>query len=161
MRRLVLLALPIALAGCGASNPALIPQSNASALQQQADQIQSACDAGHKTDARAAIDQARQQIAALPTTVDPHLKANLNDWLNHISSRVSHDCAGAATATPTATPTETAAPTETPTETKTPTPSPTPTPTSTPTSTPTATPTATATETGTPNPGGGAPGPGQ
>src|SRR5690242_12945127 len=109
MRRLVLLALPIALAACGQSNPALIPQSNASALQQTADQIQSACDAGHRTDAQNAVDQAKAQIGALPTSVSNQLVDNLNGWLKQIQDRIDHDCKGAqATATPTATATATA-----------------------------------------------------
>jgi hypothetical protein len=159
MKRLVLLALPLALAACGKSNPALIPQSNASALQQTADRIASACADGDRSGARSAISDARQQIEALPRRVSTRLKGNLGDWVDQISRRINDSCQAAATATPSETATETATPTETPTETATP--SATKTPTATPTETPTqtATATATATATTTPDTGGGVPAP--
>ena len=153
MKRLALLALPIVVAACGQTNPDLIPQSNASALQRTADRIGTACSNGDRTEARAAVQDARQQIDALPRAVDSGLKTNLNDWIDQISSRLSDDCKGEATPTPTETPTE--SPTETPTATSTSTPTSTPTPTETPTPTDTATPSPTPTDTSTPDTGGG------
>ena len=127
MKRLVLLALPIVLAACGQTNPALIPQSNAQALSSTADRVAEACAKGDRTEARSAVRDARQQIDALPRKVSSRLKDNLNEWVDQISGRISDDCQGEATPTPTDSPTE--APTETAT------------------ATPTATPTATATPT--------------
>src|ERR1700742_530382 len=118
MKRLLLLALGIVLAACGQTNPDLIPQSNATALQRTADRVADACAKGNRTDARSAIADARQQIDALPRTVDASLKANLGDWVDQISGRITDDCKGDATPEPSATPTETAAPTETATPTE-------------------------------------------
>ena len=146
MRRwLPLLGLVLALAGCGKTNPHLLPQDSADALKATADRIQSACDAHDRSTARDEVHNAQREIAELPAEVSTSLKANLNDWITHIGSRLSKDCR--AQATPTPTQTQTATPTETPTETSTPTPSATATPTATATATPTATATATATAT--------------
>jgi cell pole-organizing protein PopZ len=156
MKRLLLLALPIVMVACGQTNPELIPQSNAQALNQTADRIASACAGGDRTEARSAIRDARQQIDALPRQVSADLKTNLDDWVSQISGRIGQDCQGEATPEPTesatAAPTESAAPTETATPTASPTA----------TATETATPTVTQapTETATPNTSGGVPAPG-
>jgi hypothetical protein len=147
----------VVLAGCGQTNPELIPQSNADALKQAADQVASACASGDRSKARAAVSDARQQIDALPRTVNASLKTNLSEWVKQISGGIG-DCQGAATPTPTAT--DTAAPTETATPTDTATPTATATPTDTPTPTPTPTPTDTPAPTETPAGTGGVPAPG-
>ncbi len=155
MKRLVLLALPIVLVACGQTNPELIPQSNAQALNSKADQIADACASGNRSEARQAIREARQLVDSLPRKVNAELKTNLGDWLTQINKGVG-DCQGEATPEPTES--ATAAPTETATATETATP--TPTATSTPTPTPTATVTQAPTDTATPNQGGGVPAPG-
>src|SRR3954470_1104927 len=141
----------VSLAGCGRTNPALIPQSNADALQQTADRIAAACSSEDRSEARAQIQNAEQEIQALPRAVDDKLVANLEDWVNHIQSRIGTDCRAEATPTPTATATETGTPPEPPTEAATATPTETATPTATATATPTATATAAPTDTATPN----------
>jgi outer membrane biosynthesis protein TonB len=152
MRLLVILVVAV-LAGCGQSNPKLIPKSNAQALLATADKIQAACSSEDRSEARAQIRAAERQLDQLPRAVDPKLKQNLRDWIDRIQSRITDDCR----ATETPTPTDTA--TETPTPTDTATPTDTPTPTSTPTATPTAAPTEAPTEppadTATPVPGAG------
>jgi predicted small lipoprotein YifL len=149
MRRwLPLLGLVLALAGCGQTNPHLLPQDSASALKATADRIQQACDAHDRSTARDEIRNAEREIQELPDEVSKSLTANLQQWVDHIQGRLTQDCR--AQSTPTPTPTETATPTETPTETATPTPTETATPTPTPTETPTPTATATATATTTP-----------
>jgi hypothetical protein len=149
MRRLTLLVLAVAaLAGCGQSNPDLIPAGNAEAMQQTADRIAEACSNEDRTEARAQIRLAQREIDGLPRRVDRELKQNLQDWIDQIQSRITEDCR--AEATPTQTPTETATetPTETPTETatETPTETATETPTEAPTEAPTEVPTAAPTE---------------
>ncbi len=130
MRRVLLLVLGLAAAlaaGCGQSNPELIPQANAEALQQTADNIQAACEAEDRSEARAQVRLARREVDALPRGVDGELKQNLEAWIEHVEDRISRDCRAEETPTPspdeTATPDETAAPTETataePTETAT------------------------------------------
>jgi predicted small lipoprotein YifL len=150
MRRLLpLLVLVLAgLAGCGKTNPALLPQSDADALKATADRIQAACDAHDRSMARDEIRKAEREIKDLPAKVSNRLADNLQEWVDHIQTRLSDDCRARAESTPT--PTETATPTPTPTETATPTPTPTKTSTPTPTPTETATPTPTATATATP-----------
>jgi hypothetical protein len=149
MRWIPLLVLVLAVAGCGKTNKALLPQANADALKATADRIQAACDAKDRSTARAEVRNAEREIKELPDSVSVRLETNLQDWIDHIQSRLGHDCRARAARTPA--PTETSAPTETPTSTprstSTPTPSPSPTPTATETPTASATPTATATPT--------------
>jgi outer membrane biosynthesis protein TonB len=162
MRRLPLLGVLVVavLAGCGQSNPDLIPQSNAKALQATADKITDACSSEDRSEARAQIRSAQRQIDQLPRAVDAKLKKNLQAWIDRIESRIPDDCRTEATPTPTEeatetpTPTETATetPTETPTETATPTPTATATPTATPTEAPTEAPTEPPADTATPAP---------
>jgi predicted small lipoprotein YifL len=155
MRWIPILGLVLALAGCGKSNPHLLPQDSADALKATADRIQQACDAQDRSTARDEIRNAEREIKQLPDGVSVALKTNLQQWIDHIQGRLTQDCR--AQATPTPTPTQTATPTETPTQTATPTPTPTQTATPTPTPTETATPTATPTATTTPGNGGATP----
>ncbi len=76
--------LAVVLAGCGQSNPELIPQSNADALTATADKIQAACDAADRTVARNEVRNAEREIDALPSTVDSQLRANLQAWIDRI-----------------------------------------------------------------------------
>ena len=88
MRRLPLLVLVVAvLAGCGQSNPDLIPQSNADALAQTADRIEQACSDFDRSEARAQIRSANRQIDQLPNAVDAKLKQNLQEWVDRIEAR--------------------------------------------------------------------------
>ena len=88
------------LAGCGQSNPELIPQANADTLQQTADNIQAACEADDRSEARAQIRLALREIDALPRTVDSELKQNLEAWIEQIRERIPRDCRAEATPTP-------------------------------------------------------------
>src|SRR4051794_41813886 len=138
MRRLFapLVILAAVLAGCGQSNPKLIPQSNADALTVTADKIQAACSAEDRTVARREIRNAEREIDALPSRVDADLRKNLQDWIDQIQSRISSDCkSDEATPTPTDTPEETETPTATETATGTETAAPTETATAAPTDT--------------------------
>ena len=111
MGRLLLLALVVAaLAGCGKSNPELIPASNAEALTQTADRIQQACTDEDRSEARDQVELAQREIDGLPRDVDPDLKQNLRDWIDHIESRIGADCKSEATPTPTAADTATPTP---------------------------------------------------
>jgi outer membrane biosynthesis protein TonB len=157
MRRLTLLVLAVAaLAGCGQSNPKLIPAGNAEAMQRTADRITQACSNEDRTEARAQVRLAQREIEGLPRAVDPDLKRNLQDWIDQIQSRITEDCRAEATPTPTVeeapTETPTEPPTQTPTETPTqaPTEAPTQAPTEAPTEAPTAAPTEAPTEVPTP-----------
>ncbi|MDP9293716.1 MAG: hypothetical protein M3O90_04690 [Actinomycetota bacterium] len=124
----------VLLTGCGRENPRLIPQTRAQALTDAVDQIAQRTDAEDCTGAQRAVQQARGQVAELPRRVDAKLRANINDWLNHIADEVPKDCKPAPEETPTAT--KTPDKTETPTPTATETPDKTETPTPTPTETP-------------------------
>jgi len=151
MRRLPLLVLVVAvLAGCGQSNPDLIPESNAQALQETAQKLQAACTAADRSEARAQVRSARRQLDQLPRAVDSRLKQNLEDWIDRIQSRITADCQAEETATPEPTETETPAATETPTPTATATETATPTATATATAAPTEAPTEAPVDTATP-----------
>src|SRR3954468_18806743 len=80
------------LAGCGQSNPELIPQANAETLQSTADRVQAACEKADRSAARAQIRLAQREIDALPRTVDPDLKKNLEAWIEQINDRIARDC---------------------------------------------------------------------
>jgi septum formation inhibitor MinC len=127
-----LLALVAAavLAGCGQSNPKLIPTSDADQLTAAVDQIQEACTSGDAAKVHTLVSDAGHRVSELPRRTDRNLKKNMNDWLAQIDSRADRDCRPEETPTPTPTPTatETPTPTETPTATETPTPSATATP---------------------------------
>jgi hypothetical protein len=147
MRRVPPLVLGILVvvlaAGCGRTNRALIPSSNAQAMQNTADKIAAACAAHDRSTAYAELHNADHEVNALPSSTSVRLQRNLKEWLGQIHSRVSSECAPEKTPTPS--PTETAAPTSTPTPS--PTPSAAPTQTATATATATAAPTDTATAT--------------
>jgi hypothetical protein len=154
-RRAPLLALAAAAvlaAGCGQSNPKLIPQANADQLTASVDQITQACSDGDAAAVRTKVSEAETLVSELPRSTDSALRQNIRDWLQQIDSRADRDCKAQETPTPTPSATET--PTPAPTETATPTP--------TETATPTPTPTATAVPpaaTATPDSGGGVPAP--
>jgi hypothetical protein len=134
MRRRTALRVALALAaatlvaGCGQTNPRLIPQDRSDTLVASVDRIESACASGNADEAQAQLSEAKLQVNELPRAVDDRLQQNLLDWLNQIGRRLDNDCKAdeTPTATPTATetpaPTETATPepTETPTATETP-----------------------------------------
>ena len=151
---LALAALAAPVAGCGQDNSRnLIPAANAETLVASVDRIEAACADSDVSAARAAVDDAKAQIAELPQRVDDRLEANMSEWLNRIERRLERDCK--AEETPTPTPTETAEPT--PTETATPTPTETATPTPTVEPEPTEVPTEVPPDEGD---GGGVPAPG-
>jgi outer membrane biosynthesis protein TonB len=134
----LLLAAP-ALAGCGAEeNPRLLSQADADALLQRIDEAEAAVSDGRCNAARTALNEAADQVDALPERTSDGLRRNLADWLSHARGEVSDACEEEPDDTPTPEPTAT----ETPEETATPeeTPSPEPTPTATPEETPTETP---------------------
>ena len=137
--RSLLLAAGISalLAGCGSSNDELLPQGDADTLSSLVAEAGSASAAGECDTAARRVREAQQQLDGLPRATSGRLKANLQEWLEHLDGQIGEQCSAEPSPTPTATATATAAPTETPT------PTPTPTATATPTPTPTPTPTAT------------------
>src|SRR3954453_13520275 len=112
-----LVLLAAVLAGCGQSNPKLIPQSNADALTATADKIQAACEAQDRAVVRREVRNAKREIDALPSKVDARLRDNLQAWVERIQSRSPTDCKPEETPTPSPEETATAAPTETETAT--------------------------------------------
>jgi hypothetical protein len=148
MRRVLplVVAATVFLAGCGQSNPELIPQSSAEDMIAAADQITPACEASDRSTVRRQLRVIQREIDGLPRATDAALKENLQAWADRLEERVTRDCADEEpeeTPTPTETPTETATPEETPTETATPEDTPTAEPTQAPTEEPTAAPTQT------------------
>jgi hypothetical protein len=149
---LALAAAAVLAAGCGQSNPKLIPQANADQLTASVDEITQACSNGDAQAVHTKVTETETLVNELPRKTDRALRQNIRDWLGQIDSRADRDCK--ATASPTPTPSETPTPTPSPTETPTPTATESPTPTPTPTATDTP-PAATAT----PDNGGGVPAP--
>ena len=101
---LALAALAAPVAGCGQENSRnLIPAANAETLVASVDRIEAACADSDVSAARAAVDDAKAQIAELPQRVDDRLEANMSEWLNRIERRVERDCKAEETPTPTPT----------------------------------------------------------
>ena len=96
----VLLAA-LLLAGCGQSNPALIPQSDADDLANTVDAVPGAVRSGDCEAARETVQQARGQVNDLPARVSDRLKRNLRQWLNHLDQEVVDTCEPATEETPT------------------------------------------------------------
>ena len=139
-RTLLLAAgLSALLAGCGSSDDELLPQGDADTLASLVAEAGSASAAGECDTATRRVREAQQQLDGLPRATSRALKANLQEWLEHLDGQIGEQCS----AEPSPTPTPTATATPTPTETATPTPTPTATPTPTPTATATPAPTAT------------------
>ena len=149
---LALAAAALLAAGCGQTNPKLIPQSNADALTASVDRITQACSSGDAPAVHTQVDKTKALVNSLPRRVDNGLQTNLNEWLQHIDDRADRDCKPDASPTPSAT--DTPSPTPSPTETPSPTPSPTETP------SPTPSPSATPAPTTTPDTSGGVTAPG-
>ena len=121
---LALAALAAPAVGCGQDNSRnLIPSANAEQLVAAVDRIGAACSDNDVGQARAAVAEAKAEIARLPPRVDDGLEQNMTEWVNRIDRRLERDCEAAEEETPTPTPeaTEEPAPTETPTPTPTPT----------------------------------------
>jgi hypothetical protein len=156
------------LASCGGGGKGLIPVTNAGPLQSDFDAIAQAVSTGDCSATASALRQARADLRALPSTVDPGLRNRLSQGVANLDSRAPSACQQAQTTASTqstaSAPTTTA--TSTPTTTSTTT---TPPPTTSSSTTTTAPPPTTSTPTttsappagGTPAPNGGAAAPGQ
>jgi len=100
------------LVACGASSSQLIPAGNAGPLQSDFDAIASSVKGGDCTATKQGVQQAQQDLAALPGTVNPQLLQTLTTGVHTLAARAGTECklnAGTAPATngQTSTPTQT------------------------------------------------------
>jgi hypothetical protein len=103
-------------AGCGGSGAGLLTGSQASALQNQLNQVSSALSAGHCADVQTATRNLAGQVSDLPSTVNANLRQALSSEANQVNSLSVSQCHPATTTTTTSsTPTTTATTTTTPT----------------------------------------------
>ena len=110
------LSLAVAfVAGCGGSGTGLLTGSQASALQDQLNQVSSALSAGHCADVQAATRSLANQVASLPDTVSSSLRQALTGEANQVSSLSVTQChpATSTSTTPATTPTTTSTTTPT------------------------------------------------
>src|SRR5882757_7524039 len=123
MRRAVaiLLALSLGLSSaflvaCGDRNK-LLPQSDASAINDKLDSVASAVAAHNCTTVQDAVNAAERQAQSLPSTIDSKLQATLQANLEHVASVAQAACARSTQTTPktTSTPTTPTTPTTEPT----------------------------------------------
>ncbi|HTX31445.1 MAG TPA: hypothetical protein VMD09_08660 [Solirubrobacteraceae bacterium] len=141
--------------GCGGSGAGLLTGSQASALQNQLNQVSSALGAGHCADVQTATRSLAGQVASLPGTVNANLRQALISEANQVINLSDSQCHPVSTTTTTqSTPTTTATTTTTPTTHTTTTTTTTTNTNTTPTNTNT-TPATTTTTTGTNSGGGG------
>ena len=98
MRRAVaiLLALSLGLSSaflvaCGDRNK-LLPQSDASAINDKLDSVASAVAAHNCTTVQDAVNAAERQAQSLPGNVDPKLQATLQANLEHVATRAQAAC---------------------------------------------------------------------
>ena len=89
------------LVACGDRND-LIPQSNADAIKQQVDSVESAAAARQCEQAKRAVLRAQREGERLPDEVDRKLRANVDDALARLGAVVQRTCTQTRT-TPTQT----------------------------------------------------------
>ena len=92
-----------ALVACGGSNSdKLIPSRDAQALKRYADRVGTAVGQQDCAEAQTDVARAIKRIGALPATVDPDLRANLEEGFNNLARQAEAKCQGTTTeATPT------------------------------------------------------------
>ncbi len=105
------------LVACGTSgSSALLTRSNADQLKADFDAVQSAVTSGGcGQNVKNAVAQARNDLAALPATLDPNLRKALADGVNTLGSRAPIECQQQTTQTTVTTNTNTNTTTSTPT----------------------------------------------
>src|SRR4051794_35232148 len=100
----ILLALSLGLSSaflvaCGDRNK-LLPQSDASAINDKLDSVSSAVAAHNCTTVQDAVNAAERQAQSLPTTVDPKLQATLQANLEHVATVAQAACTQSTQTTP-------------------------------------------------------------
>jgi hypothetical protein len=100
----ILLALSLGLSSaflvaCGDRNK-LLPQSDASAINDKLDSVSSAVAAHNCTTAQDAVNAAERQAQSLPTTIDPKLQATLQANLEHVATVAQSACTQSTQTTP-------------------------------------------------------------
>jgi DNA primase len=100
----ILLALSLGLSSaflvaCGDRNK-LLPQSDASAINDKLDSVSSAVAAHNCTTVQDAINAAERQAQSLPNTVDPKLQATLQANLEHVATVAQTACTQSTQTTP-------------------------------------------------------------
>ncbi|HEU4979140.1 MAG TPA: hypothetical protein VFT42_09625 [Solirubrobacteraceae bacterium] len=99
--------------GCGTTNRHLIPSGASGALQNDFQRVANAVDAGHCQAAAQAVQDAYNDYANLPTTVDPRLRRRLKDGIDNLARRAPAQCTQAQTQPQTVTTETTTTQTET------------------------------------------------
>jgi cell division septation protein DedD len=80
------------LVACGASSTQLIPAGDAGHLQTDFDAIASSVQGGDCAATRHGVQQAQQDLAALPGTVSPRLLATLTTGVHTLAARAGTEC---------------------------------------------------------------------
>ena len=95
------------LVACGASSSQLIPAGNAGPLQSDFDAIASSVRGGDCVATKQGVQQAQQDLAALPGTVNARLLATLTTGVRTLAARAGTECRQNAAALTTSVPTQT------------------------------------------------------
>jgi hypothetical protein len=95
------------LAGCGSGSKALIPTANAGLLQNDFANVEQFVAAGNCTKARGWIASAQRHLAALPSTVNAGLLAQLRAGVADLATSAQNECAQNATTSTSSTTTQT------------------------------------------------------
>ncbi|HWH13041.1 MAG TPA: hypothetical protein VG165_18105 [Solirubrobacteraceae bacterium] len=90
------------LVACGSGTSPLIPAGNAGPLQSDFDAVQSSVQSGDCTQTKTEVQKTRQDLAALPGTVNPQLLETLTTGVQTLAARAATECrqnAGSSTTT--------------------------------------------------------------
>jgi hypothetical protein len=110
------------LVACGSGSSSLIPAGDAGPLQSDFDAVQSSVQSGDCTQTKTEVQKTRQDLAALPGTINPQLLETLTTGVGTLAARAATECkqnAGPSTTTTGQTSTPTQTDTNTNTETNT------------------------------------------
>ena len=86
----------VAQAGCGSDDSGLLPRSAATELQANLDAVEAAVEAGRCEEAQSALSEVRGDLVNLPDSVDPDLRARLQEGVDNLDRRVSDSCGQSA-----------------------------------------------------------------
>jgi cell division septation protein DedD len=101
---LVLGAACALLVACGSkNNPHLFSPTRADRLKSELDDVRNAVDSGDCQAAKTAVKRLQDEVASLPSDIDPGLRQRLQEGASNLAQRAPQDCRQNTQTTPTVT----------------------------------------------------------